>query len=110
MRKLWPLGLLTIGMLFAAPVTLDDDNRVTIANCGAGGSSASALVAGSTYVLAIFDEETWVCFAASSSTCAAGGIRLAPGAMLRVSITSDHASVSCRSAGATGDAEFTPGG
>lgn len=111
MRKLWHvLALVGLGLLLAAPVTLDDDNRVTLANCAAGGSGASALPAGRTYLLAIFDEETFVCFASSASTCAAGGIRLTPGTVLRITTNGDQASVSCRSAGATGDAEFTPAG
>lgn len=108
MRKLLRLApLLGLGLLLMAPTTLMPGGAVTFANCSSGGSAAQSLVTGN-YLMTVFDEEVFVCFAASASTCASGGVRFSPGSMIKFAINAGMQSVSCRSAGSTGDLEFTP--
>lgn len=109
MRKLWPLALLVAGIAVAGPVTIYPGNRAEIINCSNSGSSAIALTKNRSYLMRVAGEDTYVCFAASGSTCASGGELFgAPFAML-IYITDDTDSVSCRSANSGGDLVFTQG-
>lgn len=78
-------------------------------DCASGGSAAQTLTS-RTYLLRVFDETTWLCFAASGSTCASGGDRYPAGTVILVTLAPDQVSVSCRSTGSTGDATLTPAG
>lgn len=107
MRKLGlVLALLAAGAAVAG--SLYPAGRVEFENCSASGSSAQALVRGNTYLMRVFDEGVWVCFAASASTCATGGDRFGPGFAMKFTVSGDLKSTSCRSTGATGDVIFTP--
>lgn len=107
MRKLWPLALLLAGVAIAGPVTIYPGNRQELTDCASGGSSAVSLTKNRSYLMRVTGEDTFVCFAASGSTCASGGEKFgAPFAML-IYITDDLDSVSCRSANSTGDVIFT---
>lgn len=107
MRKLARAAvLLGLGLVLGAPVNPDPASVKTFTNCDAGGSAAQTLTKDRLYVMSVFDEEVFVCFAATGSTCASGGIRVAPGVVKKLAITDDIDSVSCRSAGATGDVTF----
>ncbi len=107
MRKAWLLALLLPAVVLAAPLTFKPDVQVSLSNCAANGSTTATLQKG-TWLLTTTTttgEELWFCYAA---TCASGGVYLPPGAMLHVNV--DVAtSVSCRSAGATGDLQYTRG-
>lgn len=107
MRLFRIVALLGLGLALSGFTPLSS-GAVDFANCSASGSSAQTLVRGRIYVMQVFDEETWVCFAASSSTCASGGRRFPAGFAAKVTVNGDMLSSSCRSAGATGDVEFTP--
>lgn len=107
MRKLWPLALLLAGVAMAGPVTIYPGNRYEFTDCASGGSAAQSLTKDRSYLMRVTGEDTFVCFAASSSTCASGGEKFgAPFGML-IFITTDTRSVSCRSPSSTGDVIFT---
>lgn len=108
MRKL-ALVLALIAGAAAAQIALYPGNRKEFTNCSATGSVAQTLTANRNYLMRVTDEDTFVCFAASGSTCSSGGERFPVNFGMRIHITSDLASVSCRSvsAGATGDVIFT---
>ncbi len=72
------------------------------ANCTAGGSAAQSLTAG-TYMLTVLTEPVTICYAA---TCAAGGRTLPANSIVTIKVAATT-SVSCRSAGSTGDLEYT---
>lgn len=104
MRKLLPV----LALVALAGFTPDPTGLKTFDNCSASGSAAQTLTADRTYLLKVFDEEVFICHAATGSTCASGGMRYGSGFAGKVHITADLKSVSCRSTGATGDADFTP--
>lgn len=108
MRKLWlPLIALLVAGAAVAQVALYPGFGKDFDNCEVGGSAAQTVSPGFNYVMRVFTEDTWICFAASGSTCASGGERFTPGFAMRIHITSDMKSVSCRSAASTGDVIFT---
>jgi hypothetical protein len=83
-------------LLFVPSTTI-----VTFTNCANGGSAASTVTAGR-HQLVVSDEDTYICLAA---TCAANGTRYPPG-VYDVRLM-ESTSISCRSAGAAGDAQYT---
>ena len=95
-----------VGFAAMAGIQLDQAVVKTFTNCEAGGSAAQTLIGGQ-YVMTIHDEATWVCLADSASTCATLGSKFAAGFGMVITINNSGQSVSCRSAGATGDVEFT---
>lgn len=109
MRKLKLLALLTLLALPAlarGAINLALGTRFEFTDCAAGGSAAQTLALGQ-YLFRVTDEAVFVCFAAAGSTCAAGGEKFPGGMAMLLNVTGDKVSVSCRSAGATGDAIFT---
>jgi hypothetical protein len=109
MRKTFRLGLALLALLVFAAATginLSTATRAEFTDCAAGGSGAQTLVAG-TYLLRVTDVDTFVCFAASGSTCAANGEKFPAGTVMVLAITGDKLSISCRSAAATGDVILT---
>lgn len=98
-------ALLAASAAVAAAITITGTPK-TFTDCAAGGSVAQTLTAGST-LLRTTTETVWLCFAASASTCASGGEAFPAGTVMLIDLRSDQVSVSCRSAGATGDAYLT---
>lgn len=89
----------------ATGITIQPNVRYEFTDCAAGGSAAQTVTAG-TYVFRVTDSDVFVCYAA---TCAAGGEKWPLGTVILINVNADQ-SVSCRSAGSTGDAIFTRGG
>lgn len=89
------------------PITLPDgfvlDTATTLSasNCASGGTSIGTSEEYTRYWVRTFDEDVWLCYAA---TCAAGGVRLAPGSSVLLLFRSAQA-LSCRSTSSTGDIE-----
>lgn len=106
MRKAIALALL-VASVAVAQVALYPGFGKDFTNCESGGSAAQTLSPGFNYVMRVLDESTYVCFASSGSTCASGGERFSANFAMRIHITSDHKSISCRSSGGTGDVLFT---
>jgi hypothetical protein len=107
MRKLG-LALLLFPMLaLAAGLALDTNVRTEFTDCASGGSSAGVLVRDTQYLMRVTDADVFVCFAASGSTCAAGGEKFPAGTVVLVTITGNQVSASCRSSASTGDVIFT---
>jgi hypothetical protein len=105
MRKLGLLLALLAGVA-SAQIALDQTTTKTFTDCASGGSAAQTLTEG-TYLMTVTDENVWMCQAASASTCATVGTKFgAPFAML-YAVPRGGLSISCRSAGATGDLQFT---
>ena len=100
-------ALLAAAALAGPGIPLNTAVRTELTDCAAGGSSASALVANTTYLLRITDADTFLCFAASGSTCASGGEKFPMGTVILFTPNGSSVSVSCRSAASTGDAIFT---
>lgn len=107
MRKTFLLLLALVSLVASADgVLLDTSKRFEFTDCSSGGSSAQTITEG-TYLLRITDESTWLCFAASSSTCATLGEKFPSGTVMKITIPRSGLSVSCRSAASGGDAIFT---
>ena len=109
MRKLmrWPVLLVLFALSAAAGgIVLNTSRRFEFTDCAVGGSAAQT-VTGGTYLLRITDADTFLCFADSGSTCAAGGEKLPNGTVILLTIGNGGQSVSCRSVGSVGDAIFT---
>ena len=107
MRKLaLVLGLLSFAAL-AGGLALDTSVRSEVTDCASGGSAAGTLVRDTTYLMRVTDADTFVCFAASASTCAANGEKLPVGTLLLLTATGSQLSWSCRSSTSTGDVIFT---
>lgn len=80
-------------------ITLDASKQFDFTDCASGGS-ASQLVTEGTYLTRIITEDIWICYAA---TCAAGGMKFQGGTAFMLSIGRSGQTISCRSAGSTGD-------
>lgn len=107
MRKLALVGLVLLPLIaVAGGINLALGTRFEFTDCASGGSAAQTLTVGE-YLFRVTDEATTVCFAESGSTCAANGEKFPAGMVMRINITGDKKSVSCRSSGSTGDAIFT---
>lgn len=106
MRKLGLLGVVLLALGASAGIQLNQTVVKTFTNCEAGGSAAQTLTGGD-YLMTVHDESTWVCLADSASTCASLGTKFPPGFAMVITINNAGQSVSCRSAGVTGDVEFT---
>lgn len=102
MRKAWLLALFLPVAALSAGLTINPDVQVSLTNCAADGSTTATVKRGE-YLVTTAGEDLWFCYAA---TCAASGVYLPSGAAVVISIKSDT-SVSCRSAGATGDLQYT---
>jgi len=76
---------------------------VTLSSCAANGSTTTTLPAGD-YEVACFNEDVYFDFA---TTVATGGMRIALGQTKYIHVAAST-SVAGRSAGATGDLQFTP--
>lgn len=87
--------------------TYDTSARSELTDCASGGSLAGTLTAGETYVMRVTEADTFVCFASSASTCAAGGEKFPAGWGQRLTINGNQVSWSCRSSTSTGDVIFT---
>jgi hypothetical protein len=106
MRSLWLLSLVA-GVALGQSIPLDPTVQKTFTNCSASGSVAQTIAPG-TYLMTVSgDEDVWLCQAASASTCASSGTKFASGFAMRITITTDTTSASCRSTNATGDIQFT---
>ena len=99
--------LLAAGALAGPGIPLNPAVRTELTDCASGGSAASTLVSNTTYLLRITDADTFLCFAASGSTCAAGGEKFPMGTVILFTPNGNSISVSCRSSSSTGDAIFT---
>lgn len=94
------------GAAFAQALSIElGDPDVSLSNCSASGSSASAVTAGLYKFTTSSDEGVFLCVASSSATCATGGDYYPPNAIVIRRFRS-AVSVACRSTGATGDAYF----
>lgn len=93
--------------LSVSGIPLDTDKRVEFINCSASGSAAQTFTTEGTYLFRVTDTDVFLCFAASSATCAEGGEKFPAGTVMLLTIPRDKKSVACRSASATGDAIFT---
>jgi len=105
MRKL-ALLLLLPALALADAISLALDTRFEFVDCPAAGSAAQTVKTG-TYLFRITDETTFVCFAASGSTCGTGGEKFPAGMAMIFNVTNDKVSVSCRSPAGAGDVIFT---
>jgi hypothetical protein len=100
------LALVGLAALLSAQ-TLDTAVRSEVTDCASGGSAAGTLTAGETYLMRVTDADTFVCFAASASTCAANGEKFPQGTIIRMTANGNQVSWSCRSSGSNGDVIFT---
>jgi hypothetical protein len=107
MRKLALVAFLFAAAALARGLALDTTRRTEFTDCASGGSTAQALVRDTEYLLRVTDADTFICLAATGSTCATGGERFPAGTVVLLSITGDQVSASCRSSSSTGDAIFT---
>lgn len=107
MRKLGLTLVLLPLLALAGGLPLDTTVRTEFTDCASGGSSAQALVRDAQYLMRITDADTFVCFAATGSTCATGGEKFPSGTVVLLTITGSQVSASCRSSASTGDAIFT---
>jgi hypothetical protein len=101
------LGLAASAFAGSPGITIDQNVRFEFTDCASGGSAAQTLTLNRKYLMRITDADTFVCFAASGSTCASGGEKFPLGTVLPLFIGTDYKSVSCRSADSTGDVIFT---
>jgi hypothetical protein len=109
MRKLGLLALLALlggGVALAKGIVLDQSDVKSLTDCAANGSTpvAVSLTANYDYVMTVTGEDTTVCL---SATCSSGGSLFPNNTVIRISIGNATQSVTCRSAGATGDVQFT---
>jgi hypothetical protein len=107
MRKLLALvSLLACGAAVAAGITLDQSDVKSLTDCAANGATPAAvtLTANRQYLMTVTGEDTTVCLAA---TCSSGGSLFPTGTVIRIGIGNANSSATCRSAGATGDVQFT---
>lgn len=102
MRKLLALLLVSTAAI-AGGINLDTSRRFEFTDCAAGGSAAQTVTEG-TYLLRVTTEDVSMCLAA---TCATGGEKFPAGMAMMWSVGRGGTSVSCRSAGATGDLILT---
>lgn len=111
MRKnLSRLGLAVFAVLAmaASGIDLNTAVRTELTDCISTGSTpALTLVRGTSYLMRVTDADTFICWAASGSTCGSGGEKFPTGTVLLFTATGDKVSVSCRSASSTGDVIFT---
>lgn len=110
MKRVLILGALvaSVAALAAGGVRFYPAKEFNFSNCSASGSSAQTVTA-DTYLFRVTDEDIYLCIASASSTCASGGMRFPVGTVMLVTFPVNK-SVSCRSAGATGDALMTSAG
>ena len=106
MRKPLLLLALASAVAFAGGINLDTAKSYDFTDCSASGSAAQTLTVG-VYLLTVSDSNTFLCLAATGSTCVTGGRKLPQGLGMMISIGADQVSVSCRSVSATGDLSFT---
>jgi hypothetical protein len=107
MRKLGLVLLLVAGAALASGgINLDQSDVKTLTDCAANGSTpvAVTLTANREYLMTVTGEDTTVCL---SATCSSGGSLFPNNTVIRISIGNATQSVTCRSAGATGDVQFT---
>lgn len=90
----------------AGGINLLTSTRAEFTDCASGGSVAQTLTAGQ-YLMRVTDADTFLCFAASGSTCASGGEKFPVGTVVLLTLTTGQVSVSCRSSASTGDVIFT---
>ncbi len=97
-------GTVAVSAAAAIPTGYDLVYATTtdFADCAAGGSASNTIAAG-TWMLVVLDEATSFCYA---GTCAAGGRKLPANAILTIKVAGTT-TISCRSAGATGDLQYT---
>jgi hypothetical protein len=102
------LGLVIAAALSAGGINLDQSGVKTLTDCAANGATpvAVTLAANKEYLMTVTGEDTTVCLAA---TCSSGGSLFPNNTVIRISVGNAAQSVTCRSAGATGDVQFTPG-
>lgn len=105
--KLAGLALLAALAMGATGVNMDTASKGEILNCASGGSSAVTLPSTGVYLFRVMEADTYVCFAASGSTCASGGELFPVGTVMNQAISGDKLSVSCRSLSSTGDVALT---
>lgn len=115
MGKLAPtllvLAILGASLALAAGVKLNPNVRVEFANCPADGGSAQTdagvfqTISAGTYVFRVTGEDTRVCWATTCTTATSG--ELWPNGTVMLQTFEASQSLSCYSAGATGDAVFT---
>ena len=105
------LGLVAVALLslvaFAGGINLLTGTRFEFTDCASGGSVAQTLTTPRQYLLRVTDADVFLCFTESGSTCATGGEKFPSGTVILLNVTSDKASVSCRSSASTADAIFT---
>jgi hypothetical protein len=106
MRFFGALALLMWGIAFASGpgIAVSTGTRFEFTNCAAGGSASQNVVGPLDYLFRVTDEDVFVCWAA---TCAANGERFPVGFAAKLHFEGASTTLSCRSAGATGDAIFT---
>lgn len=108
MRRLGLVALALISLAaFAGGINLLTGTRFEFTDCASGGSAAQTLTTPRQYLLRVTDADVFLCFAESGSTCATGGEKFPSGTVILLNVTSDKASVSCRSSASTGDVIFT---
>lgn len=114
MKYLWPwLAPLVFLIPFFAwaagqGVTLLPSASYAFINCSATGSAAQTVKAGK-YVLTVTDETVALCYAGGcADDGGVSGTRFPAGTVMLLALQVDT-SISCRSAGATGDVALTKG-
>ena len=106
MRTFLLLLALLSSVAVAGGINLLIGTRFEFTDCASGGSVAQTLTVGQ-YLMRVTDADAFLCFSASGSTCASGGEKFPSGTVILLNVTSDKASVSCRSSASTGDVIFT---
>ncbi len=104
MKKFFAIYLMVcmLATVALAGIRLYPTNRFEFTNCASGGSAAQTVKVG-TYFTRILAEDVWMCYAA---TCVSGGEQIGAGTVFMLTIPAAQ-SVSCRSAGSTGDLILT---
>lgn len=99
--------MLVASSALAAGIPIDPANVVTFTDCASGGSAAQTIPEGD-FLLTVADADVFLCFAASASTCASGGIKFPQGTVARITTPRGLRSLSCRSSASTADVYLVP--
>ena len=114
-RALFTVALLGLALTAIAQtqikgITIFTATRFEFTNCEAAGSAVQTVTEG-TYLFRVTDEAIFLCYAAQlgdgGTPCGSGGEKFPAGMAMMLSVKSGGQVMSCRSAGAAGDAIFT---
>jgi len=104
-KRLLMLGVVAIAAVLSMAFRLTPAYRYEFTNCSSSGSASQAIAAGS-YLFRVRDEPVWLCWAA---TCTGSDGEWFNTGFAMILDFNAETTLSCRSAGSTGDAIITKG-